>query len=142
MSPEELDAAAVDFTQAVGLFVRRIRAAAIHQELSMTESTVLARLDKQGPATISDLARAEGMKPQSMGATIATLEEQGLVRRTPHPTDGRQMFIELTPAGLELRQATRAAKRTWLVNALSQLSPAEQEALFKAGELIRRMARG
>ncbi len=56
----------------------------------------MARLAKDGPATTADLARAESMKPQSMGTTIAALEEMGIVERKPHPTDGRQMNIELT----------------------------------------------
>jgi DNA-binding MarR family transcriptional regulator len=139
MLPEDMDTAAIDFTQAVGLFVRRIRAAAATQELSMTESTVLARLDKHGPATIADMARSEGMKPQSMGTTVSSLEEMGMVERKPHPTDGRQMNIELTAKGLALRKSTHAAKRSWLTQALSQLDDAEQETLFKAGEIIRRL---
>lgn len=140
MSPENLETATTDFIQAVGLLVRRVRAAAASQELSMTESTVLARLDKNGPATIADLARAEGMKPQSMGATISSLEEMGMVERKPHPTDGRQMNIELTPSGLALRKATYAAKRSWLTQAIGQLDESERETLFKAGEIVQRLA--
>jgi DNA-binding MarR family transcriptional regulator len=135
-----MDAAAADFTQAVGLLVRRVRAAAMTQELSMTESTVLARLDREGPATIAELARAEAMRPQSMGAAVASLEEMGLLGRTPHPTDGRQMHIALTPAGAELRKVSKAAKRTWLVQAVAELSAAEQQTLFHAGEIMRRLA--
>ena len=140
MSPEDLETVTSDFIQAVGLLVRRVRAAAASQELSMTESTVLARLDKNGPATIADLARAEGMKPQSMGATISSLEAMGLIERKPHPTDGRQMHIELTPNGLALRKATYAAKRNWLTQAIAQLDEPERETLFKAGEIARRLA--
>jgi len=140
MSPETLESATSEFIHAVGLLVRRVRSAAASQELSMTESTVLARLDKNGPATIADLARAEGMKPQSMGATISALEEIGLVERKPHPTDGRQMNIELTASGLALRKATYAAKRSWLTQAIAQLDASERETLFKAGDIVRRLA--
>ena len=122
MSPEDLELATSDFIQSVGLLVRRVRAASASQELSMTESAVLARLDKNGPATIADLARAEGVKPQSMGTTISSLEEIGVVKRKPHPTDGRQMNIELTPAGLALCKLTFTAKRSWLTQAIAQLN--------------------
>ena len=140
MSPKDLEAATSEFIQAVGLLVRRVRSAAASEALSMTESSVLSRLEKHGPATIADLARAEVMKPQSMGATISTLEEMGLVERNPHPTDGRQMHIALTPGGLALRKATHAAKRSWLTQAISQLDNAERETLFKAGEIVLRLA--
>jgi DNA-binding MarR family transcriptional regulator len=119
--------------------VRRVRAAAASHELSLTEAAVMARLDKHGPATTADLARAEGMKPQSMGTTIAALEEMGMVERKPHPTDGRQVNIELTTKGAAVRKSSRDAKRTWLAHAIAQLDEQERETLFKAGEIIKRL---
>jgi DNA-binding MarR family transcriptional regulator len=135
------EAAVIDFTQAIGLLVRRVRAAAASHELSLTESAVLARLANDGPATIADMARAESMKPQSMGATVAALEEMGIVERKPHPTDGRQVNIELTAKGAAVRKSFRDAKRTWLAQAIAQLDEQEQQTLFKAGEIIQRLVR-
>jgi DNA-binding MarR family transcriptional regulator len=129
----------VDFTQAIGLLVRRVRAAAGSQELSLTESAILSRLDKHGPHTIADLARAESMKPQSMGTTIAALEEMGMVEREPHPTDGRQVNIELTAEGAALRKSAGDRKRTWLAQAIAQLDKQERETLFAAGKIIKRL---
>ncbi len=100
----------------------------------------MGRLDKDGPATTAELARAEGVKPQSMGATIAALEERGLVERTPHATDGRQVNIELTAKGAALRKSVRDAKRTWLAQAVAQLDKQEKETLFAAGKIIKRLA--
>ena len=128
-----------DLTHSIGLLVRRVRAAAATHELSLTESAVMARLAREGPATTADLARAERMKPQSMGTTIAALEEMGMVERKPHPTDGRQVNIELTAKGAAVRNSARDAKRTWLAHAVSQLDEEEQETLFKAGEIIKRL---
>ena len=139
MSRKNLEAAVNDFTQSVGLLVRRVRAAAASHELSLTESAVMSRLSKEGPATIADLARAESMKPQSMGATVTALEERGLVERKPHPTDGRQVHIELTDKGAAVRKSARDAKRTWLAEAIAQLDEEEQQTLFKAGEIIQRL---
>jgi DNA-binding MarR family transcriptional regulator len=99
----------------------------------------MARLAREGAATTAELARAESMKPQSMGTTIAALEELGMVERKPHPTDGRQVNIELTAKGATVRQSARDAKRTWLAQAIAQLDEQERETLFKAGEIMKRL---
>ena len=99
----------------------------------------MARLAKDGPATTADLARAEHMKPQSMGTTIAALEEMGMVERKPHPTDGRQVNIALTANGAAVRKSAKDAKRTWLAQAISQLDEHERDTLFKAGEIIKKL---
>src|ERR1700688_1056735 len=107
MPRKTFDLAVTDFGQAIGLLVRRARAASASHELSWTETAVLKRLAKDGPAPTADLARAESMKPQSMGATIAALEEMGMVERKPHPTDGRQVNIEITAKGATLRKSAK-----------------------------------
>jgi DNA-binding MarR family transcriptional regulator len=137
---QNLEISVIDFTQAIGLLIRRVRAAAGSHELSLTEAAVMARLDKDGPATTADLARAEGMKPQSMGTTIAALEGMGMVERKPHPTDGRQLHIALTAKGVAVRKSAKDAKRTWLAQAVAQLDEGERVTLFKAAEIIRRLA--
>jgi DNA-binding MarR family transcriptional regulator len=140
MPRKTFDLAVTDFIQAIGLLVRRVRAASASQELSLTESSAMGRLAKDGPATIADLARAESVRPQSMGATIASLEERGLVERKPHPTDGRQVNIDLTPRGAAMRKSVRDAKLIWLAQAISQLNKEEQATLFAAGAIIQRLA--
>src|ERR1700757_4186351 len=125
MPRKTFETAVTDFAQAIGLLVRRVRAASASQELSWTESLVMTRLAKDGPATTADLARAEGMKPQSMGTTIAALEALGFVERKPHPTDGRQLNIQLTAKGAAIRKSVKDAKLTWLIQAIAQLD--EQE---------------
>ena len=139
MPRQTLELAVTEFTQAVGLLVRRARAASDSHELSLTESAVMARLAKGGPATIAELARGESMKPQSMGATVAALQEMGMVDREPHPTDGRQVIIELTVKGTAVRKGAGDKRRTWLTQAIGQLDAEERETLFKAGEIMRRL---
>lgn len=134
------DTAVAEFVHAVGLLVRRVRAAAATHELSLTESAVLSRLAKEGPATTAELARAESMKPQSMATTVAALEEAGLLERRPHASDGRQLINALTPRGVMVRNSAQAAKHSWLAHAIGELDEREQETLLKAGELIRRLA--
>lgn len=132
--------AVLDLMQALGLLIRRTRNESYAGELSMTEAVVMSRLANDGPATTAALARAEKMKPQSMGTTITALEEMGIVTRTPHATDGRQMLIELTPKGAQLRKKNREAKQMWLSEAIAALEPEERETLFKAAGIMKRLA--
>lgn len=80
------------------------------------------------------------MKPQSMGATIASLEELGFVERRPHPTDGRQVHLSLTAKGAAVRNSIKTAKRNWLEHAIAKLPVRDREKLFEAGEIIRQLA--
>jgi DNA-binding MarR family transcriptional regulator len=139
MQPKALEIAVTDFIQAIGLLVRRVRAATASHDLSLTETMVLGRLEREGPATTAELARAEGIKPQSMGTIIAALEERGLVGRKPHLTDGRQVNIELTAKGAAVRKITRDARQMWLAQAIAQLDEEEQKTLFAAGRIIKRL---
>ncbi len=139
MSRNPVDSDVVDFVHALRLLVRRVRAAAPPHGLSLTEAAVLGRLERDGPATTAELARAEGMKPQSMGTTIAALETRGLVGRSPHPTDGRQQHIALTPSGATLRKHAKETKQLWLAEAIARLDREDRATLFKAGDIIRRL---
>lgn len=133
------DTVAADLTLAIGQLLRRLRSEANPGELNLSQASALARLAREGPTTTADLARAESMKPQSMKAILASLEEEGCVERKPHPTDGRQILFALTPKGLEERRRRTAAKREWLVEALARFDRAEIQTLAAAIPLIRRL---
>jgi DNA-binding MarR family transcriptional regulator len=137
---KSIDASVTDLAHAVGLLVRRVRATATAEGLSMTESIVVSRLAKDGPTTTAELARLEGMRPQSMRTTISALEKMGIVERKSHPTDGRQVFIALTRHGAELRKTAKDSKRTWLAQAVAQLPAADRDTLFAAGDIMLRLA--
>jgi DNA-binding MarR family transcriptional regulator len=126
----------------IGLLIRRVRSDAAARELSLAESSVLSRLGRAGPASTAELARAEGMKPQSMGSLIGALERMNLVERMPHATDGRQIRIALTHKGAALRKSVMSAKHSWLAQAIARLDEEEQGVLLKAGEIIKRLAEG
>lgn len=140
MTNPPFDSSVLDLTQAIGLLVRRARAATGSHELSLAEAAVLGRLAAGGPATTAELARAEAVKPQSMGTTIAALAARDLVQRRPDPTDGRQRTIELTAKGAALRQRSREAKHSWLAQAIARLDQPDQATLFAAGAIIKRLA--
>jgi DNA-binding MarR family transcriptional regulator len=140
MTERAKECTAEDFGIAISAVVRRIRADAPRElrDFTWTQKAVLSRLEK-GPATSAELARAEGIKPQSMGVAIALLEEMGLVERKPHPTDGRQMNVKLTAKGITLRKRVREAKETWLAQRFAKLGKQELALLSKATELLKRM---
>ncbi|HVI54525.1 MAG TPA: MarR family transcriptional regulator [Luteibacter sp.] len=135
-----VDIAAADLLTACGQLVRRLRAETNNQELSWSQMAVLARLESAGPMSIADMARAESVKPQSMGVTLSVMEDEGLLERRPHPTDGRQFLFALTVAGVEARRRVRAAKQTWLAGAVATLTADEQRDLLTAAAVIRRLA--
>jgi DNA-binding MarR family transcriptional regulator len=131
---------AEDFIMAISMLVRRVRADAPPElrDFSWTQKAVLSRLEN-GPATSAELARAEGVKPQSMGVAIALLEEMDLVEKKPDPADGRQMNVKLTAKGIALRKRVKEAKETWVAQAFAKLDKQELVILFNATELIKRM---
>src|SRR5580704_16078863 len=135
-----LETAAAELSLAIGQLARRLRIEVNPGELSWSQNTVLARLERAGAMTTADLARSEFVKPQSMGTTLADLEQEGLVQRRPHPTDGRQVLFALTAAGIEARRQRHTAKREWLLAAADRLDPAEQQSLIAAAALIKQLA--
>ena len=134
-----LEAAVTELSLATAHLLRRLRAETDSDDLGWSQLAILARLGNDGPASTADLARAESMKPQSMGATLAMLERAGLVERQPHPIDGRQVLFALTAEGVQARRKRKIAKREWLMAAMAKLNPAEQKILIAASALIRRL---
>ena len=84
------------------MLVRRLRQVHAAGDLTLPESSALARLERHGPATAADLARAEAISPQSIGATLGALQARGLIDRRPDPADGRRIILAATPAGRRL----------------------------------------
>ena len=109
-------------------------------DLTLSQVSVLLRLEQDGAATVSSLARAEGMRPQSMSAVVTPLLEQGLVRGVADPIDGRKTLMSLSPKCIRTLQEGRAARQDWLTKTISQkLSAGEQQKLQAALELLRRL---
>jgi len=139
-SLDTLETSVTDLLRATGLLLRRLRAESNPSELTWSESMILARLDGAGWMTTADLARREAVKPQSIGAALAVLEQEGLVQRKPHPSDGRQVLFGLTKEGAETRREHRLLKQQWISAAMAKLEPAEQAILISAAALMKRLA--
>ncbi len=133
-------ALAQDLSALVGKLKRRLREQAHVGDLTPSQMSVLLRLEKDGPATASNLARAEGMRPQSIAPVIAGLQGTNLVSGTPDPADGRQTLFSLTDTCRVWLEEGRAARRDWLTSVIDgRLSATEQDAVSRAVELLRRL---
>lgn len=125
----------------IGLFLRRLRQLKAEGDLTVPETSALARLDRDGPATSAALAKLEQISPQSMGATLTALEGHGLVGRHPDPGDGRQAIVSLTEAGRQTLRNRRNARTAQLASALAAgFTPTELRQLMAAAPLIERLA--
>jgi DNA-binding MarR family transcriptional regulator len=137
----DVDRVAAALRLNLGLLVRRLRQVQAEGELTLSESSALARLDRSGPATASALARLEQISPQSMGATLGALETRGLVERRPDPADGRRVVVSVTEAGLQLLSSRRNARTERLAQALSTgFTRSEVEQLMAVAPLLERLA--
>lgn len=138
-SAPAVDTLAAELALAVGQLLRRLRSQGHTGGLSLSQLATLARLEQNGRMTAADLARAEAMTPQSMGAILAGLEKEGLVQRRPDPSDGRRVLFALTARGAEVGKERSAAKREWLATALAQLDTGQRQTLIAAVPLIKRL---
>jgi len=122
----------------LGQLVRRIRA---EGSFPLPHAAVLGRLDRDGSQTVSDLAAAERMRPQSMAQTVKDMEERGLVARHGDPADRRRMLVEMTREGREMLEADRRHRIGWLAQGIAtDLTRTEQAALARALPLLRRLS--
>ncbi len=134
-------ALAAELRALLGKLKRRLREQADSVDLTPSQVSALLRLEREGPSTVSTLARGEGVRPQSMGATVATLEAAGLVSGEPDPNDGRQTILSLTEACRKWISEGRAARHDWLTrNIEAKLTREEQDVLATGVELLARLA--
>jgi DNA-binding MarR family transcriptional regulator len=125
---------------AIGLLYRRLRQAAPVDELSLAESSTLSRLERGGPASSSELARHDRISPQSMGVTVAALEDRRLIERDRDPGDGRRIVLSITEAGRQLIHDKRGARTGRIAAALDGFSAEELSRLTAVVPLLERLA--
>jgi DNA-binding MarR family transcriptional regulator len=120
---------------------RRMRQTRPVGDLTHSQISALQSLDLGGALTPRELAEAERVQPPTLTRIVSRLEELGLVARTPHPSDGRQVILALSPAGRELLEGYRRSRDEWLAQRLSELGPEERETIARAAEILARIAR-
>ena len=120
---------------------RRLVEQASAGEFTASQNSVLSRLFTDGPATLTELAVAEGMRPQSMSAIIQVLTERGFIGGTPDHTDRRRTIHALTPHAHATVEAARVIKNDWLFRTIKSRLDSEQQAqLLGSIELLQRLA--
>jgi DNA-binding MarR family transcriptional regulator len=133
-------ALAAELRTTFGNLKRKLRQQGEQNDFTSSQIAVILRLEKDGPATVSSLARAEGMRPQSMSAVVFPLEKMGFVAGAADPNDGRKTLISLTKACKKWIEDGRAARQDWLTQAIQQkLSPQEQKQVSSAIHLLARL---
>ena len=144
MSRTTLDTAALahDLRLAVMRFSRRLRNQRVDQSVTLTHLAALSTLKRHGAMSPGELAGHERVQPPSMTRVVVALEGMGLVTRSPHPTDGRQVVIDLTPAAEELLTAEARAREAWLTDTLEQLTAQERTVLREAAVIMDKLASG
>lgn len=139
--PPGADELAAALGASLSLLYRRMRRSLAEGDLTLAERSALSRIARGGPMTAAALAKQEQISQQSIGATLATLEQRGLVVRTPDPEDGRRIILTLTEAGRGAVDAKRTARNARLSEALgAHFSPAERTQLAELVPLIERLA--
>jgi len=132
---------AADLRISVARLRRRLVAEPDRASLSLGAMAVLGALGRYGRLSVGELAARERVRTPSMTRTLNCLERQGIVRREPHPHDGRVVVVGLTDQGRHAVGADRAARDAWLAQQLRALAPEEREVLRRAVSLLERLAR-
>ena len=144
MTRSTLDTAALahDLRLAVMRFSRRLRNQRVDTSVTLTHLAALSTLKRHGPMSPGELAAHERVQPPSMTRVVVALEERGLVTRTPHATDGRQVVIGLTDAAERLLTEEARAREAWLSERLHRLTPEERGTLREAATIMEQLAGG
>jgi DNA-binding MarR family transcriptional regulator len=132
---------AAELRAILGQLKRKLRKHGGLNDFTSSQIAVILRLEEHGPATVSSLARGEGMRPQSMSSVIAPLEEMGFVAGAADPNDGRKTLMSLTKACENWIEDGRAARQDWLAQAIQRkLSPQQRKTLSSAIQLLAQIA--
>lgn len=120
---------------------RRLRQTRPLGELTVAQISAMLSLDSAGALTPRELAEAERVQPPTITRIIARLEERGLIQRTPHPNDGRQVILAPSPAGRQMLVDYQRARDEWLAQRLEQLPADDRDTLARAAEILARIAK-
>lgn len=120
---------------------RRLRRQAAAHTLTPTQFATLAAVERHSGITPGELAELEKVQPPSMTRVIATLEERGLVARSPHPTDRRQVTVAVTDSAKALLKEERRLKEAWLTQRLKELTPEERAVLRQAAPILEKLSK-
>ena len=139
--PMAADELAKTLREAIQRLTRRVRQARPVGDLTFSQLSALTSLQLAGALTPRELADVERVQPPTMTKIVGKLEDRGLVARTPHPTDGRQVILAATEEGRAVYAQFERARNEWLAQQLAQLGPDERDTLARAAEILQHVAR-
>ena len=145
MTPKAKDSSLTDSAARLRLGIvrtaRRLRQEAASEAtgLTPTSTAALATIERHGPLTPSELAQLEAVKRPTVTRTLGCLDREGLIVRTPDPTDGRSALVAINAAGRERLRRLRGRKNAYLARRMRYLPPADVETLELAAEILERM---
>jgi DNA-binding MarR family transcriptional regulator len=142
MARTRYEVEAAEIRRGVMHLARRLRAVRPEDSLSSGKLSLLGHLARRGPMTPGQLATAEFLRPQSLTRMLAELEDEGLARRTPDRTDGRQSLMSITEEGHEAVSRDMVSRDAWLAQAMIRLSHTERDVLRIAARLMEQLADG
>ncbi len=109
-------------------------------DLSASQLSLMGMLREHGPGTPSDLAKGECVSAPSITRMLKGLTERGLVTKTAHPHDGRQVLISLSTEGETTLDVERRRRDAWLHEEIAQLDARERAVLREASSILNRLA--
>lgn len=132
---------AVTLREAIQRLNRRVRQARPMGDLTFSQLSALTSLQLAGALTPRELADVERVQPPTMTKIVGKLEERGLISRTPHPTDRRQVILAATEQGRAVYAQFETARNEWLARQLDELTPDERGTLERAAGILQKVAR-
>jgi DNA-binding MarR family transcriptional regulator len=127
--------------EAIHRLNRRVRQARPVGDLTFSQLSALTSLQLAGALTPRELADMERVQPPTMTKIVGKLEDRGLVARTPHPTDGRQVILAATEHGRAVFAQFEKARNEWLAVQLAELTPEQRDTLAHAAAILQQVAK-
>ena len=139
--PRTADDLAKTLREAIQRLNRRVRQARPVGDLTFGQLSALTSILLAGALTPRELADLERVQPPTMTKIVGKLEDRGLVIRTPHPTDGRQVILAPTEEGRAMYAQFEKLRNEWLADQLAALKPEDRAVLVRAAEILQQVAR-
>ncbi len=118
-------------------YMRWVRSRMQEPGVSYARMRLLGALHCGGPKIMSGISDELGVTRRNITALVDALEEEGLVRRRPHPTDRRATVIELTGEGARTMDTLYDEHRRSVAELFAELSDEDRRELVRLLGLLR-----